>query len=272
MAFRANEPAAAMLTAEALEAAVEEAGAKKVALSSPKVFLLGICAGAFISLGATFMLVIKADASLSFAVSQVLGGLVFCLGLFLVFVAGAELFTGDNLMVCGALSHKYSWLQVLRIWVLVYAGNLVGSLAIAGLLTAADFAAQGSGGVGAAALAVATSKAALTPGVAFARGILCNVLVCLAVWMGFAARNVVEKLTCAVLPVTAFCACGFEHCVANMFFFAYGLLVQGGPVASIADGITFAGVASNLLCSTAGNMVGGAVLVSVVYWLAYGRK
>lgn len=266
---QANQ-AASMPTPQEIEQAAEAAGAAKAAMAPWKVFVLAICAGAFISLGATFMLVVKGDASLSFGVSQVLGGFVFCLGLFLVFVAGAELFTGDNLMVCGALSRRYSWGAVARVWLLVYVGNFVGALAIAGLLMAADFAAQGSGAVGAAALSVAASKAALVPGVAFARGVLCNILVCLAVWMGFAARNVAEKLCCALLPVMAFCACGFEHCVANMFFLSYGLMLNAGPAA--VEGLSLASAVGNLLYSTAGNIVGGGLVVACVYWLVYAKR
>lgn len=257
-----------MRTPAEVEAAAEDAGVTKATAPAARLFVLAVLAGAFIALGGSFMLIVKADSSLPFAVSQVLGGLVFCLGLFLVLVAGAELFTGNCLMAAGGLSHRYPLSGILRNWVIVYAGNAVGAVLVAALLTLAAFGDMGSGAVGDAAITVAASKASLPPVVAFTRGILCNILVCLAVWMGFAGKTVCDKLAATVLPVCAFVALGFEHSIANLFFLPFGLMLATIPGAA---GITAASVATNLLCVTAGNIVGG-VLVAVAYWVAYAPK
>lgn len=262
----------AMPTPADMERSTEDAGVAKATMPLAKLVPLALLAGIFISFGASFMLVVKADATLSFAASQVLSGFVFSVGLFLVFVAGAELFTGDNLMVMGALSGRYSWARVLRVWIVVYLGNLVGSLAMAALMYLAGFADQASGAVGAVAVTVAATKVGLAPATCFVRGVLCNMLVCLAVWMGFAARSVPAKLLCALMPVAAFVALGFEHCVANMFFLPFGMLVQSGGVLVDAGQITLVAVLQNLALATLGNIVGGALVVGGTYWSVYGRK
>ena len=257
-----------MRTPAEVEAAAEDAGLTKATAPAARLFVLAVLAGAFIALGGSFMLIVKADASLPFAVSQVLGGLVFCLGLFLVLVAGAELFTGNCLMAAGGLSRRYPLSGILRNWVIVYAGNAVGAILVAALLTLAAFGDMGSGAVGDAAITVAASKASLPPAVAFTRGILCNVLVCLAVWMGFAGKTVCDKLAATVLPVCAFVGLGFEHSIANLFFLPFGLMLTAIPGGA---GITVGSVAMNLIFVTAGNIVGG-VLVAVAYWAAYASK
>ena len=257
-----------MRTPAEVEAAVEDAGCVKATAPAGRLFVQAVLAGAFIALGGSFMLIVKADPTLPFAVSQVLGGLVFCLGLFLVLVAGAELFTGNCLMVAGGLSRRYPLAGILRNWVIVYAGNAVGALLVASLLVAAAFGEMGGGAVGDAAISVAATKVSLATGVAFARGILCNVLVCLAVWMGFAGKTVCDKLAATVLPVCAFVALGFEHSIANLFFLPLGLMLAAIPGAA---GITAGSVALNLICVTAGNIVGG-VLVAVAYWVTSAAK
>lgn len=257
-----------MRTPAEVEAAAEDAGLTKATAPAARLFVLAVLAGAFIALGGSFMLIVKADASLPFAVSQVLGGLVFCLGLFLVLVAGAELFTGNCLMAAGGLSRRYPLSGILRNWAIVYAGNAVGAILVAALLTLAAFGDMGSGAVGDAAITVAASKASLPPAAAFTRGILCNVLVCLAVWMGFAGKTVCDKLAATVLPVCAFVALGFEHSIANLFFLPFGLMLTAIPGGA---GITVGSVAMNLIFVTAGNIVGG-VLVAVAYWAAYASK
>lgn len=261
-----------MKPCDEVQRCVEEAGRAKVARPAGTVFLLAVFAGLFVSLGASFMLLVRCDAELTFGMIQIGGGLAFCLGLFLVLTCGAELFTGNSLMVGGALSGAYGWRDVARNWAIVYAGNAVGALVAVALLLAAGFLEIGSGTMGLTALGVAAGKAALDPLTAFARGILCNVLVCLAVWVGFAGSTVTDKLVAALLPVTAFAALGFEHSVANMYFLPMGLAAQA---LGYADGLVLmdaAGVASNLLFVTLGNIVGGAVLVGCGYWLAFGRR
>lgn len=255
-----------------IEEKAETVGEGKAKMPLLRSFLLAVLAGLFIGMGGMFMLLVKSDATLGFAASSLLGGLAFSLGLFAVLVAGAELFTGNNLMVQGYLSGKYTAGALLRSWLVVYAGNLVGSLLLVALLSLAGFGSMNGGAVGAAMVSVACAKCSLAWRVAFGRAILCNMLVCLAVWMGFAARTVVDKFLCAAVPVTAFVACGFEHCVANMFFIpmgmvahAAGLSAQGTDVAALSVGAMM----SNLSAATLGNMVGGAVLFAGIYWLAY---
>lgn len=264
----ADPASAAACTPAETEQRVEAAGASKVAASTGRTFVLAMLAGLDIGLGGTFMLLVKSDGTLSFAVAQVLGGLVFCLGLFLVLVAGAELFTGNCLMVEGLLSRRYTFSQLLRQWIVVYLGNFAGALLLVALLVGAGFFSMNSGAVGETAASVASTKAALTPFTAFMRGILCNILVCFAVWMGFAGKSVWDKLVAALLPVTAFVALGFEHSVANMFFLPLGLAAQA---LGYAGTCTLAGMALNLVFVTLGNIVGG-VAVGAAYWFVYGRK
>lgn len=232
-------------------------------------FLLAVMAGLFIATGAACMLVVKSDSSLGFASSQILSGVVFSVGLLLVVVAGAELFTGNNLMVIGCLSRRYGPGRLAGSWLMVYAGNLVGSLLLVLILVVANFAGLNDGAVGIAAASVAASKASLSPVVAFSRGIMCNVLVCLAVWMSFAGHSLADKFFACVMPVMAFVASGYEHCVANMFFLPYGLVVQALGLGGDSAVVSIVGACSNLLWVSLGNLVGGAMLIGCGYWLAY---
>lgn len=249
-----------------------DVGAGKASMPHWRAFLLAVMAGLFIAMGAALMLVVKSDSSLGFASSQILSGLVFSVGLFLVVVAGAELFTGNNLMVIGCLSGRYGASRLVGSWLTVYAGNFVGSLLLVLILVGANFAGLNGGAVGVAAASVAASKASLSPVAAFCRGIMCNVLVCLAVWMSFSGRSVADKFLACVMPVMGFVASGYEHCVANMFFLPYGLLTQSLGLGGDASVVLLAGACSNLLWVTLGNLVGGAVLVGCTYWLALGRE
>ncbi len=240
-------------------------GGAKASMPLVRQIALSIAAGLFIGMGGMFMLVVKADSELSFGISALLGGLAFSLGLFSVLVAGAELFTGNNLMVLGMLDGRYGVGALLRSWLVVYLGNFAGAIILALLLRAGGFDMLGSGALGSAAAAVASAKCALAPGVAFFRGVLCNILVCLAVWLGFAGRTVVDKFLAAALPVTAFVACGFEHCIANMFFLPFGAMLG-------AEGVDVASMAANIGIVTLGNLVGGAVFFAAIYWMAFGAK
>ena len=261
--------------------AADELVAKMVAVAEAKAvrslgttFLLSALAGLFVGLGASYMLIVRSDSTLSFAAAQLLGGLSFCLGLFLILVAGAELFTGNTLMVMGRLSGRFGWRSMLVRWLVVYAGNLVGSLVLVALVTGAQFTSMNEGNVARVAVEVAAMKAGLPWGVAFCRGILCNALVCLAVWMGNAGKSVADKLCATILPVCAFMGCGFEHSVANMYFLPLGLVnLAAGAGAPGSDAtLNLAGVLSNLSAVTLGNIVGGALLVGASYWIAYGRS
>lgn len=257
------------MTPASMELKNERVAETKAKTDVVSALVLSVMAGAFISMGATFMLVVKSDAALPFAATQLLGGFAFTLGLFLILAAGAELFTGNCLMVMGPLAGRFSWKRLLASWALVLFGNLVGSVLAAGLVLAAGVASANGGAVGEAAITVAEGKAALDWGVAFARAILCNMLVCLAVWVGHAATSVTDKFFSALLPVMAFMAAGFEHCVANMFFLPYALMLQA--TGTCAGSVEIAGVVSNLTAATLGNLVGGVVLVGVSYWFVYGR-
>ena len=257
------------MTPASMELKNERVAETKAKTDVVSALVLSVMAGAFISMGATFMLVVKSDAALPFAATQLLGGFAFTLGLFLILAAGAELFTGNCLMVMGPLAGRFSWKRLLASWALVLFGNLVGSVLAAGLVLAAGVASANGGAVGEAAITVAEGKAALDWGVAFARAILCNMLVCLAVWVGHAATSVTDKFFSALLPVMAFMAAGFEHCVANMFFLPYALMLQA--TGTCAGSVDLAGVVSNLTAATLGNLVGGVVLVGMSYWFVYGR-
>jgi formate/nitrite transporter len=237
----------------------------RLARTTASLFVLSVMAGIYIGLGAAFMLTVKSDAALTFAPSALACGAVFSLGLFAVMVAGAELFTGDALLVLGAATGHATWAQVLRIWVVVFVGNGVGAFLVAALLAAGDFGSLNQGAVGSTAVAVAQAKSQLAPGVIFARAILCNFLVCLAVWMATATSSVTAKFLCGLMPVAAFVAMGFEHCIANLFFFPLAGLLAGTG----AGGLDVAAAGLNLVLATAGNIVGGAVALAGLYHLAY---
>jgi formate transporter FocA len=273
----------ALLPTEMAEKA-EVTGVKKAGLSAATTFILAVLAGAFIALGAIFATTVSAGAAghLSFGVSRLLSGLVFCLGLVLVVVAGAELFTGNNLIVMAWASRRISTASLLRNWAIVYAGNLAGALATAALVVLSGQYAFGAGAVGSNALAIANAKCSLGFVQAFALGILCNALVCLAVWLCFSARSTTDKILSIIFPITAFVAAGFEHCVANMYFVPVGLLIaefappefwQGvGQMAGDYPNLGWSRFAvGNLLPVTLGNVVGGSLLVGAVYWVVYRR-
>ena len=257
------------MTPASMELKNERVAETKTGTDLASALVLAVMSGAFISLGATFMLVVKSDATLPFAATQLLGGFAFTLGLFLVLAAGAELFTGNCLMVMGPLSGRFSWGKLLSSWLVVLAGNLAGALLASAAMLAAGVASANGGALGEAAIAVAEGKVALGWGTAFVRGVLCNMLVCLAVWVGHSASSVTDKFFSALLPVLGFMAAGFEHCVANMFFLPYAMMLQATGVAS--GSVDLAGVLHNLSAATLGNLVGGVVLVGASYWFVYGR-
>lgn len=262
--------------AAAIEAKAENVAVGKVKLENLRCFALAVLAGMFIASGALFMTYVKSDATLPFAVSQVFGAAMFSLGLIMVIVAGAELFTGNNLMVMAALSKKCTWTQVLKNWVIVYLGNLVGSLVIVGCAFGGNCMGMNGGEVGSTMMTIAAGKIGLDPGVILFRGIMCNFLVCMAVWMGFAGRTVIDKIFTSAFPVTAFVAMGFEHCVANMFFLPMGLVAKASGVVytgtANVDLISLGGILYNISLATVGNIIGGAVFVGVMYWIAYAKR
>lgn len=241
---------------------VEAAGVTKAALPLLPLATLGILAGAFIAFGAMFFTLVASDPTLGFAAKRVFGGVVFSLGLILVIVGGAELFTGNNLIAIGWADGKISAHRVLRNWAVVWPANFLGAAATAAMVYASGILESGAGDMAHAAAAIATAKVSLGWFEAIVRGVLCNVLVCLAVWLTMAARTVTGKILAILFPVTAFVALGFEHSVANMYFLPLGWLLG-------AEGVTMTGIAHNLLFVTLGNSLGGGVLVALVYWLVY---
>jgi formate transporter len=270
----------ALIPAEIAKKA-EAIGVRKAEAPFWTLFTLAVLAGAFIALGAIFATTVAAGLSgaVPFGITRLLVGLVFCLGLILVIVGGAELFTGNNLIVMAWASRKVSTLALLRNWGIVYLGNLVGSLGTAAIMYVTKQYTFGSGAVGNAALSIANGKVSLGFFQAIALGIICNALVCLAVWMTFGARSTVDKIAAIIFPISAFVAGSFEHSIANMYFIPIGLLIKGLDPAFAAasklnlDGLTWgAFFLKNLLPVTIGNIIGGGVLVAVVYWFVYLRK
>ncbi len=258
----------------------EDVGAAKATLPLVDLLVLSGLAGAFIALGAVFATTVLAGgAGLPFGVARLLAGLVFSLGLILVVVAGAELFTGNNLMVMAWASRRVRTLTLVRAWVIVYAGNFAGAVATAALVYAGRQHTFGHGAIGETALGIAVTKTGLGFGQAVALGALCNALVCIAVWLTYSARSTADRILAIVPPIAAFVAAGFEHSVANMYFVTQGLFVEHDAafVASLADppdlgGLTWGSfLLDNLLPVTIGNVAGGALMVGAVYWLVYLR-
>lgn len=283
-----NQPASPLFDAflpPEMAARAEAIGVKKALMGPRNTFALAILAGAFIALGAVFSITVTADAAgnMSYGITKLVGGLVFCLGLILVIIAGAELFTGNNLIVMAwADGHISTW-QVLRNWGIVYVGNFVGSIVTAGLVFYARQYTFGGGAIGLNILNIAESKTSLGFMQAIVLGILCNALVCLAVWLCFSARTTTDKILAIIFPITAFVAAGFEHSIANMFFIPMGLFVKTGAPAGFWEliGKTAADFPHltwgnffivNLLPVTIGNIIGGSVMVGLVYWFVYIRK
>ena len=243
---------------------VKEFCVVKARLPLLQLTMLGLLAGAFIGLGAMMFTLVASDASLGFAASRLLGGLSFSLGLVLVTVAGAELFTGNNMLAMGWADGCLSTREVLRNWVVVCSANFAGAAGLALLVWLSGHAGMNDGNVGRTAARIALAKAELPIAEAFFRGVLCNVLVCMAVWMALAGRSVADKVVAVVFPITAFVAAGFEHSIANMYLMPLGMLL-GAPIGA-------AELAHNLLPVIAGNLVGGSVLVALVYYVIYVRS
>ena len=250
---------------------VREVGVTKATMPVLTMFALAVLAGAFIALGALFYTITMTtgnEAAVPFGLLRLAGGVAFSLGLVLVVVGGAELFTGNNLIAMAWASSRVTTRQVMRNWGWVYLGNLVGAIGTAVLVWLAGAHTMSDGAVGETMVRIARNKIALDPVSVLARGILCNVLVCLAVWLCMSARTVTDKILATVFPITAFVACGFEHSVANMYFLSIGVVLAAGTSAplSVTDAV------SNLALVTLGNVLGGTVLVALVYWSVYLRN
>ena len=262
----------------------ENVGVAKANLGPFRMFALAVLAGAFIAMGAVFMTTVTTGASgvLTYGVTRFLGGLVFCLGLILVVVAGAELFTGNNLIVMAWAGGKVSTVKLLRNWVIVYFGNFVGSIVTAyGIFLSGQYLFS-KGAVGLNALTIANAKTSIDFIPALVLGIFCNALVCLAVWLCMGARTTVDKIMAIIFPISAFVAAGFEHSIANMYFIPIGLFIKNGAPDEFWTNIgqtpaDFGAITwnnflvGNLLPVTIGNIIGGALMVGLVYWFIYLR-
>jgi formate transporter len=249
---------------------IESVGEVKARMAAGPLALLGVLAGAFIGLGAMLFVLVKSDPALGFAVSAVLGGVVFAIGLFMVVVAGAELFTGNNLIVMAWADGRVSTAQVLRNWAIVCLANFVGAAGLAVLVYVSGHASINGAAIGHKVVQIAVAKQELPFVTALLRGVLCNVLVCMAVWMAMAGRSVTDKAVAVVLPVMAFVAAGFEHSIANMYLMPLALLLQQGGLGGYAA-ITWSGMLGNWVAVILGNVLGGAVLVAGVYHVIYKR-
>jgi len=249
-----------------IAARVRDLGVAKLRQEASRTFALAVLAGAFIGLGALLYTVVITGSTLVFGATRLLGGVGFSLGLILVVIAGAELFTGNNLVTMAWASRLVTLRELLRSWAIVYVGNLVGALATVALVVAGRVHEFADGAIGETVRAIAAQKLALGASQAFALGVLCNALVCLAVWLSLASGSVTDKVLAIVFPIAAFVAIGFEHSVANMFLLPWALALEGPDQASIVSAV------SNILVVTLGNVVGGTLLVAGVYWTIYLRK
>jgi formate transporter len=274
----------------------EYLGVRKAEMPFLKMFMLSVLAGAFISLGAIFATTVAAggmaitgadgnamfNTGLPYGVTRLLMGFVFCLGLILVVVGGAELFTGNNLIVMAWASGKVTGRALLRNWVIVYLGNFAGSLGTVILMFFSKQYMFGANSVGIAALKIGVAKVDLTFVQAVALGILCNALVCLAVWLTYSARSTLDKIFAIIFPITAFVAAGFEHSIANMYFIPYALFIKNFDpqyIAAVGDKVPNlelltwqAFFVNNLIPVTIGNIIGGTILVAAVYWAVFLRS
>lgn len=268
-------PTTEALTPAQITQKAEDLGVTKTEMSFGRSFALSIMAGAFIAMGAMFFSLVVGDPALPFAIQRVLGGFLFRLGLILVVVAGAELFTGNTMIVMTAASKRIKWSAVWKNWIVVFFGNFLGALVIVGLVFLSDMSAMNGGQVGQTMVSVAAGKMHADWLVLFAKGIMCNFLVCLGVWMAYASKTVADKILAVVFPITAFVACGFEHCVANMFFLPMGALLAScgiAPAGIDPASVNMLGALYNWSATVPGNIVGGALMVGMMYWFIYRKK
>ena len=254
----------------------------KADFSKTKMFTLAIAAGAFIAFGAQVSLtVMTGDSMMGWGFTKLIGAMTFATGLMIVALTGAELFTGNVMMTFAVLEKKVSLLKLLRSWTIVYIANFLGSILVAGLIFGAGMGHNGGDAVGVTAMQTAFSKINLTFGEAFFRGILCNWLVCLAIFMASTSKRVIGKIFAIFFPIMTFVASGYEHSVANMFFIPNGLLMKHFPSIVAASGMTPDQLATmtwkgfflhNLLPATSANIARAFVFVVLLFWTAYLRE
>ena len=266
-------------TPEEIARQVALTGASKARAMVASTMMLSVMAGAFIAFGGLFASTVAVESGLGAGPTRLIAGASFTLGLYLVVVTGAELFTGNNLMIVTLLGGQIKLLDVARNWIIVYLGNLVGALIVVLLVYYSQWWAQGDYSFAARSIETANDKVSLSFETALIRGVLANILVCLAVWMAAAGRTLTDKLLAVLLPITAFVAAGFEHSIANMYFTPVGLLISGDADAFNATGLSnsdiadlnLGGVINNLVAVTIGNMIGG-VMVGIANWVVHLRR
>lgn len=254
-------------------------GVKKANESVYNLLILGIFAGVYIGFGAAFATLVSSDLSefVGIGLTKLASGAVFSVGLMLVVIAGAELFTGNNLMLISVLDKKVTFGRVINKWIIVYIANFIGSVLLVYIMFETGLWKEANNLTGIQALKIANVKVNLSFSAALFRGIGCNWLVCLAVWMAFASRNVIGKIFAIFFPIMAFVALGFEHCIANMYFIPMGLFLKGTQAAT-ASGLDLTNLniygllVKNLIPVTIGNIIGGAFFVAFLYWFIYVRK
>lgn len=261
---------------------MEKLGIRKVRMNHFSVFVLSMMAGAFISLGGIYYTFTTSQIIINTTFTQILGGLMFSTGLIFVVIIGAEMFTSSTLSIVSLASRKISVGKLMKNWAIVYGGNIVGTLATVGIFYMSKAWTGNNYQFAVKALMIASHKTSLGPVEAFFLGILCNCLVCLAVWMAAGGKKISDKVLAIVFPVSAFVAIGFEHCVANMYFLSFAYVIKSDPSFLAAlqkmgtsidiSHLSLIGMASNLIPVTLGNIVGGAVLIGLGNWLAYLRK
>ena len=289
MTFDAVVPAA-------IAARAEDAGVARASLDPVNLFVLSVLGGAFIAFGAVFATTVSAgsisvtsvdgstalSAGLPYGVVRLLTGIVFSLGFILTIVAGAELFTSNNLIVLAWAAGRVKAGDVLLNWAVTFAGNFIGAFMTAVLMFYTTQYSFGGGSVGLAALSAANAKASLAFVPALTLGIMCNVLVCLAAWMCYGARTTVDRVVAIVPPIAAFVAAGFEHCIANIYYIPLGLFIKAAAPQSFWSAIgktpadfpalTWWDLLENLVPVTVGNVIGGSIMVGAVYWFIYLRR
>ena len=270
------------LTPSEIAEKIDKRGIEKAKRKFLPTFILSVLAGAFIGLGGIYFTFSTAQVTISESFTQIIGGITFSLGLILVVIAGSELFTGNNLMSISLIGKKISSLKLVRNWVIVYFGNFVGSISIASLLYFTNVWSNNGGDFAVRAISIANRKVNLDFADAFFLGILCNILVCLAIWLATSGRSVASKILAIVFPISAFVALGFEHSIANMYFISFGLILLEDPTiygilqqsgfSSDLSNLNSMGFINNIVPVTLGNIVGGSVFIGLSYWISYIRK
>ena len=269
--------------AEIAEVVACSVGVSKCRLSLSKMLVLAIFAGVYIGFGAILCTTVTHDSAkyVGIGLAKFMGGATFSVGLILVVLCGAELFTGNNLIITSKLEKEVSWYKIFKNWIVVYIGNFIGSVILVYIWYYSGLWKLNNYALGATALSIADAKVDLNWFNAFFRGILCNILVCLAVWMSISAENTIGKIMAIFFPIMAFVACGFEHSVANMYFIPIGILLKNEPSVVVRSGLSSddldnltwsSFVMNNLIPVTLGNIVGGAIFVGVLYWIIYRRS